>query len=459
MGASSEVRFKIGADTSALQRGFIEAETRAAQLNKAFEKKLGAKDAFKGLVAGLGLGITEISTTIARALSGLSEETERSLTAIVAATERARQALDSQLKGRRTAGQNVEFNSEDQRRLQEELAGINARKPMRPEQRFISGMGMGVGTLLSNELEKNGFRSHRLEERAAEISAELQDLAGQKEALENAKRDAARTKANSGASLGLAGRRAAGMPGTHEGAQYLELIRQENSLRDEAAEKTTSQARREQLILQADQLVTRQLEMAAHWRETNRATAERIEQIERETAAVGETKGEAIRRLKRDALDADKKSRDLTRSEDERRGFRVQSAEKMAAAAKAEYDYKVKTANLGDSLKTPSGRTNTTSQGVLANRATNFRAQAERARAQGRFGAAVHFGELADQAEESFFTHDRQGMIGALGRDPRKTGAGAKPSASTPPPAPPELKSIDGHLGRIEASLTVVSVD
>lgn len=56
MAASSEIRFKIGADTSALSRAFVGATSIAATAGKQIEKKLGMKDAFKGLMQGIGIG-------------------------------------------------------------------------------------------------------------------------------------------------------------------------------------------------------------------------------------------------------------------------------------------------------------------------------------------------------------------------------------------------------------------
>lgn len=56
MAASSEIRFKIGADTSALSSAFVKAQSIAAVAGKQIERKLGMKDAFKGLMQGIGIG-------------------------------------------------------------------------------------------------------------------------------------------------------------------------------------------------------------------------------------------------------------------------------------------------------------------------------------------------------------------------------------------------------------------
>jgi hypothetical protein len=56
MAASSEIRFKIGADTSALSSAFVKAQSMAAVAGKQIERKFGFKDAFKGLMTGMGIG-------------------------------------------------------------------------------------------------------------------------------------------------------------------------------------------------------------------------------------------------------------------------------------------------------------------------------------------------------------------------------------------------------------------
>jgi hypothetical protein len=56
MAASNEIRFKIGADTSALSSAFVKAQSIAATAGAQIEKKLGLKDAVKGMLVGLGIG-------------------------------------------------------------------------------------------------------------------------------------------------------------------------------------------------------------------------------------------------------------------------------------------------------------------------------------------------------------------------------------------------------------------
>jgi hypothetical protein len=56
MAFSSEVRFKIGADTSALSKGFVAAQSMAATAGQQIQKKFTGKNLFQGLLQGIGIG-------------------------------------------------------------------------------------------------------------------------------------------------------------------------------------------------------------------------------------------------------------------------------------------------------------------------------------------------------------------------------------------------------------------
>jgi hypothetical protein len=97
MPASSEIRFKIGADTSALSKAFVGVQSVAAVAGAQIQKKLGLKDAVKGIFQGIGIGSVQSITDMivapfeaaaerARALVGLtgslSDNTNRWLGAL-----------------------------------------------------------------------------------------------------------------------------------------------------------------------------------------------------------------------------------------------------------------------------------------------------------------------------------------------------------------------------------------
>lgn len=87
MAFSSEIRFKIGADTSALQKGFIQAQSLASAAGAQIEKKLGLKYAMKGLMQGLGMGgVDQISNMVVAPFKVAAERAEalRESTAAIA---------------------------------------------------------------------------------------------------------------------------------------------------------------------------------------------------------------------------------------------------------------------------------------------------------------------------------------------------------------------------------------
>ena len=64
MAASSEIRFKIGADTSALSKAFVGAQSVAAAAGARLQKSFGLKDAMKGIFQGIGIGSVSTITDL-----------------------------------------------------------------------------------------------------------------------------------------------------------------------------------------------------------------------------------------------------------------------------------------------------------------------------------------------------------------------------------------------------------
>lgn len=116
----NEVRFKIGADTSSLSRGFAQAQSVAAVAGKAIEKKLGLKDAFKSTVLALGIGIDKIAEKIAEMWTGGSQEAWRS--SLNAAQEASRIIEESTLKRMNTLRQIEQLEKDIRRNAAQEDA-------------------------------------------------------------------------------------------------------------------------------------------------------------------------------------------------------------------------------------------------------------------------------------------------------------------------------------------------
>ena len=184
-------------------------------------------------------------------------------------------------------------------------------------------------------------------------------------------------------------------------------------------------------ILEIEQ---RQLALA----DRRRATVESIQQIERNVAAIGETAGENVSRLYGEANIELAKAHDLTRSLEEREQARLKYAEAIAEAGKAEYEWKNKTLSLQDASVTPSGRRNTTAQGIRARMAQQYDKRALAARQMGNYDEAARLGGIARNYTESFEQADRAGMRHAAGG------------------TDPVFNSMASSLKAIESSLTVV---
>ena len=125
MAASSEVRFKIGADTSALSRAFVHAETIAEAAGQQIHKKLGMKDAFKSGVLALGLSIEKISEKIAAIWTGGDPEKWKS--ALDAANDSARIIEESTLRRMSTVRQIADLEKKIARNAAQEDAAPKAR--------------------------------------------------------------------------------------------------------------------------------------------------------------------------------------------------------------------------------------------------------------------------------------------------------------------------------------------
>jgi hypothetical protein len=105
MAASNEIRFKIGADTSALSAGFAKAASVAAAAGRQIEKKLGMQDAFKASAVALGLSVDKIATKVAEFFSGGSAENWK---AAADAAERTAAIMDASAEKRLSLEQQIQ---------------------------------------------------------------------------------------------------------------------------------------------------------------------------------------------------------------------------------------------------------------------------------------------------------------------------------------------------------------
>lgn len=198
-----EIIAKLGMDQSRFDKGLASAErnwlgftrkinsqARAAaeDIGKGFEKNFGARDMFRSFGAVIGLDASKIATSIARAITGLTEEAEQAYARIVAAGERTTNALRGQLEGRRTEAEQIAaIHAEDRR---ESRAG--GMKEQSRAQRVLSRIPL-IGPFVKEEQESRGvFSAEEIMAAKAEENAAGQERASRITAL----RSSARQKAH-----------------------------------------------------------------------------------------------------------------------------------------------------------------------------------------------------------------------------------------------------------------------
>jgi hypothetical protein len=109
MAASSEIRFKIGADTSALSKAFVGAQSVAAAAGARLQKTFGLKDAMKGIFQGIGIGSVGTITDLvvapfergaekAKAMAAMTGELLGQTLRYIGAVGGARKQLEQQAK-------------------------------------------------------------------------------------------------------------------------------------------------------------------------------------------------------------------------------------------------------------------------------------------------------------------------------------------------------------------------
>lgn len=82
MAFGSEIRFKIGGDTSALSKAFVQAQSVAATAAQQIRKKFELKDAFKGLMQGIGIGSVDAVANAVLAPFQAAEERARKMASL-----------------------------------------------------------------------------------------------------------------------------------------------------------------------------------------------------------------------------------------------------------------------------------------------------------------------------------------------------------------------------------------
>lgn len=162
MAFSNEVRFKIGADTSALSKGFVAAQSIAATAGQQIQKKLGLKDAFKGLMQGIGIGSVQGITDLITRPFELGYERAKD---ILGLTTRLREITTAEITagaGRVTVVRETQREIKDLNRdieIQQQLVTDLNANPLN----FVSPQGMALMREAETELTALKVRQAELQ--------------------------------------------------------------------------------------------------------------------------------------------------------------------------------------------------------------------------------------------------------------------------------------------------------
>lgn len=516
MGASARIMAYLGLDNSPFTRTLDQTVVAGEQAMKGLERSFGAHHIFKGLLQGMGIGSIEgISAAIQSPFKHGAEEAERAARASeamgdttfkalagfgnlqqklmatraqikgmpveLAFAQKALKDLDSGFTGVikwvspetmaavRAAEANVDSITAktgelhlEEKRITEEIAQQNREFDRQAEK-------INRSVLMSGQPIDAQISLHRA--RAADLKFQAEDRNITDDERKNLRLEAQQELADA-----TIKEKQLALFKLDSADRLMEIDRRGAMLNATSAEKITSlrkeaarfaelgeDASRTEAQQQEDKVKARDLWDQASREELSRtvelhAIEDEIRGIQEASAAVGETTGEKILQLKRDALFYDQRSHDLDRTEKERETDHVRAAQLAASAAEAEYNWKNKSLTVDEAAKTLSGRNSTTTLGVQARRIQSYTRQAEEARRSGRYGMASRYDDLVRNETEEFQKKDWAGRAGAAAgpaqsawdrkygsemaaREARFSVANRSPSGASMESAAPELKS------------------
>lgn len=206
--------------------------------------------------------------------------------------------------------------------------------------------------------------------------------------------------------------------GATEPAQLAAMRQQVKELRAEAEKLTRPEdfTERKKLEMEARRIEVEAAKKTSDLADQKRKNEEKRWDFMRENTPKEETSAEKIARLNAEADRERERALDTTRDLSEREEHRMKMLEKSAQAEKLEYEWKNKPLTVAEAAaNTASGRRNTNGVGVAARRINRYEELANRARAEGRYGAAEHYDSLARDATDDFQKRDRAAREAARG--------------------------------------------
>lgn len=177
MGFSSTIKASLGLDTSLFASGLKQAGNMAGEAGKAIHRKLGAGDAFKSIVAAVGISVDSIAEKLARLYTGVTLAEEGRLREMVEASDRAADAAVRRLEeARRKKAQAEEETRRARAEFQKAQSGILYDSLSLSDQIRYKEMEAADARERSGAITKDSAEKYRLMQKAAEATAEAERL-------------------------------------------------------------------------------------------------------------------------------------------------------------------------------------------------------------------------------------------------------------------------------------------
>jgi hypothetical protein len=169
---------------NAVRAGLLQVKRQASEAGKGMSAAFSGRGLGSTLAAALGLNLANISKNIARTITGVTAESEKALAALVSATGRMADITEQRMRARRTDAEQMEVLQQREAArmkeiaaLQEESAKVGARSGV-SEAMVRLKLAFGLG----KELESQDL----IQARIAEVMAEMNGMAAEREGIEKA---------------------------------------------------------------------------------------------------------------------------------------------------------------------------------------------------------------------------------------------------------------------------------
>jgi hypothetical protein len=172
---------------NAVRAGLLQVRRQASEAGKGMSAAFSGRGLGSTLAAALGLNLANISKNIARTITGVTAESEKALASLVSATGRMADLTEQRMRARRTDAQQIEVLQQREAARMREIAGLQQLAATVGNQGALSAAAARLKSAigLTGELESQD----QIQARIAEVMAEMNGMAAEREGLEKATTD------------------------------------------------------------------------------------------------------------------------------------------------------------------------------------------------------------------------------------------------------------------------------